>query len=874
MVDANTSLCCGVCKIFLCSQEYVFFYVKQETNVHIAVKPECEQAARTANTLVFKKVACANPVAERSAFKKTEEVICRVCENSVGSVVPQGPGGQSFIALGRDHIELCTVPPQKKSNNKKAPKFYQVYKSTTQWDRIERRNDANFFPSLSSLPTASAAGGSGSSSSASSSSPPSATSSVSAISSSPVAFSSSTAAPTRSTTTAPNPTRNARSSSTTDIVLFVPDTSLVLPDRRLNVPSGAISSSEYWVSGGATEHGQALELLDSSVGWASSLTESAARDYQARAYLEALRQDLIVVMPTGAGKTLVAAMVVKRFKLLNPQHLAVFVVDRVPLVFQQGEYLRRETGLRVCCLCGENRTLHKVRALNGCHYDVLVVTAGALDDMIEKQQIDLNLQACCVVFDECHHAVGGHVYARLLRRVFSPVRGAAQRARPRVLGLSASPVSGTTRAATEKRLFELRELFGNAGVLYPAVPPARTDVNWVLISRTDAQVRLAQKVLRSYVKPCVARVNMLVSGNRAGGGSSGSRSGAEAGGGAAMVVLERCEEGSEDWDHILNPATLGRVRGQLESIRFYILEEADRSRAQWISLLVEILRSFLAALEASEVMGSRFACVILREVLDMYLTGPRAEGVEGDQGWFIAGIANLLRVDVAQLERSYGGSAGANSPTEGASENGVSPRLVRLVAELEREITSDNRVLVIVHTRVVARQLGRYLNELPHIQAAFRAQTVVGHGGFDGMAWFGEQEQALLDFRADVCRALVSTSVLEEGLDVAHCGLVVRMQGVQSLIGFVQSRGRARREDSRMLVFVSDADRDRCALVQQQETVMRSIVEEQGRVLGLPSAEANNVFNLLDSHYSSGGQYEAAAERAREFVTATENQRG
>ena len=84
------------------------------------------------------------------------------------------------------------------------------------------------------------------------------------------------------------------------------------------------------------------------------------RKYQVEAYLEALQQDLIVVLPTGTGKTLIACMVLTRMHELNPNRIGVFVVDRVPLVFQQAAVLRRETGAQVCELCGETKTKRMV----------------------------------------------------------------------------------------------------------------------------------------------------------------------------------------------------------------------------------------------------------------------------------------------------------------------------------------------------------------------------------------------------------------------------------------------------------------------------------------------------------------------------------
>ena len=62
-----------------------------------------------------------------------------------------------------------------------------------------------------------------------------------------------------------------------------------------------------------------------------------ARDYQVQCFLETLQRDLVAVLPTGAGKTLIASMLLKRMKELNPEKMGLFIVDRIPLVFQQAK---------------------------------------------------------------------------------------------------------------------------------------------------------------------------------------------------------------------------------------------------------------------------------------------------------------------------------------------------------------------------------------------------------------------------------------------------------------------------------------------------------------------------------------------------------
>lgn len=49
---------------------------------------------------------------------------------------------------------------------------------------------------------------------------------------------------------------------------------------------------------------------------------------------------------------------------------------------------------------------------------------------------------------------------------------------------------------------------------------------------------------------------------------------------------------------------------------------------------------------------------------------------------------------------------------------------------------------------------------------------------------------------------IVATSILEEGLDVQSCNVVIRFDPCPNFCSFIQSRGRARSEKSDFLIMV------------------------------------------------------------------------
>ena len=92
------------------------------------------------------------------------------------------------------------------------------------------------------------------------------------------------------------------------------------------------------------------------------------------------------------------------------------------------------------------------------------------------------------------------------------------------------------------------------------------------------------------------------------------------------------------------------------------------------------------------------------------------------------------------------------------------------------------------------------------------SEYVLGHGFdenirlADSFMKSTEQSKILTRFKAAEFNVLVATSVVEEGLDVRKCNLVVRFDGMFNYREYAQSKGRARAKDSKFIVMASEED--------------------------------------------------------------------
>ncbi|XP_020272095.1 endoribonuclease Dicer homolog 1-like [Asparagus officinalis] len=85
--------------------------------------------------------------------------------------------------------------------------------------------------------------------------------------------------------------------------------------------------------------------------------EEQARKYQFDVLEQAKQKNTIAFLETGAGKTLIAVLLIKSLynDMLKQDRkmLAIFLVPKFPLVYQQAEVIREKTRYRVGHYCGE-----------------------------------------------------------------------------------------------------------------------------------------------------------------------------------------------------------------------------------------------------------------------------------------------------------------------------------------------------------------------------------------------------------------------------------------------------------------------------------------------------------------------------------------
>lgn len=141
--------------------------------------------------------------------------------------------------------------------------------------------------------------------------------------------------------------------------------------------------------------------------------------------------------------------------------------------------------------------------------------------------------------------------------------------------------------------------------------------------------------------------------------------------------------------------------------------------------------------------------------------------------------------------------------------------------------------IIFVKERATTVVLESLLSGIPMLKNRFKIGSMVGASARTAKQDIAEvlnpsKNSSLKDFRTGRVNLLIATSVLEEGIDVPACNLVICFDPPRNLKSFIQRRGRARMKKS-SLVILDDGSLGH-DVWEQKEAEMRARYEDQDRV--------------------------------------------
>ncbi|OXU26113.1 hypothetical protein TSAR_016787 [Trichomalopsis sarcophagae] len=472
------------------------------------------------------------------------------------------------------------------------------------------------------------------------------------------------------------------------------------------------------------------------------------RDYQFSIVQTALYNNTLVCLPTGLGKTFIAAVVMYNFWRWYPRGRVVFLAPTKPLVAQQIEACHEIMGIP------SEETVELTGAINQVKRKqawiqkrVVFATPQTFQKDLQNDSVPCQLIKC-IVIDEAHKALGKHSYCEIVRMMSEKTKFF------RILALSATPGSRIdhVREVIQNLLISELELRDDSS---PDITPYTNDrsmekiivgLGTDLTNYKDRYVNIMDPHVRILVKNKILQTNT-----------------ANISKGRIFMLLKQCESRPQ------KPNNHG--------------------------IIMKTLNILLTMYHAYELLVKHG----LRAFYNFYIT-------HSDKFWLDSELdLQLLLEDIKRyigefpVIRPLPDGTIPDIPSDLKFGHNKFDKLRELLTDHFRSFAAQNkstRAIVFVEYRDIVNEVYVLLLQT---RPLIRPQMFVGQAGQKQK----EQLAALEDFRNDKVNVLISTSVGEEGLDVGEVDLIICFDISSSTpTRLVQRMGRTGRKRSGRVVIL------------------------------------------------------------------------
>ncbi|XP_073126907.1 endoribonuclease Dicer homolog 1 isoform X2 [Henckelia pumila] len=562
------------------------------------------------------------------------------------------------------------------------------------------------------------------------------------------------------------------------------------------------------------------------------LPEEQARQYQLDVLEQAKSRNTIAFLETGAGKTLIAVLLIKSISVelqkQNKKLLAVFLVPKVPLVYQQAEVIRERTGYQVGHYCGEmgqdfwdaRRWQREFESKQ-----VLVMTAQILLNILRHSIVKMEA-INLLILDECHHAVKKHPYSLVMSEFYHTT---PKEKRPSVFGMTASPVNLKGVSSQVDCAVKIRNLeskldsvvctIKDRKELEKHVPmPSEVVVEYDKASSLwslHEKIKLMEQTVEEAARSSSRRSKWQFMGARDAGAKEELRQ--------VYGVSERTE--SDGAANLIQ---------KLRAINYALGE-----LGQWCAY--KVAHAFLTALQNDEranyQLDIKFQESYLITVVSLLqcnlsegaISENNATGSDMDDASVNGNVPDEL--EEGELTTSHIVSGGEHVDViigAAVADGKVTPKVQSLIKILLKyQHTEDFRAIIFVERVVAALVLPKVFMELPSLSFV-KSASLIGHNNSQEMRT-SQMQDTIARFRDGRVTVLVATSVAEEGLDIRQCNVVIRFDLAKTVLAYIQSRGRARKPGSDYILMVERENLSHVAFLKNarnsEETLRKEAIE-------------------------------------------------
>ncbi|XP_011001109.1 PREDICTED: putative ATP-dependent RNA helicase mfh2 [Populus euphratica] len=480
------------------------------------------------------------------------------------------------------------------------------------------------------------------------------------------------------------------------------------------------------------------------------------RDYQLAITKTALFTNTLVALPTGLGKTLIAAVVMYNYFRWFPDDLMegyglgkkssgkiVFAAPSRPLVMQQIEACHNIVGIpQEWTIDMTGQVCPTKRACFWKTKRVFFVTPQVLEKDIQSGTC-LAKHLVCLVIDEAHRASGNYSYCVAIRELLAiPVQ-------VRILALTATP--GSKQPAVQHIIDNLQisalEYRNESDPdVIPYVHDRKIELIEVALGKEAVDIN---KRLLEVIRPYVARLSTL-------------------------GLLQ-----NRDYQTLSPPD---------------LLNSRDKFRR---APPLDLPQNRYGEIEAC--FGGLITLYHIRKLLSSHGIRPAYEMLEEKlKQWSFARLMGKNE-DIRKIKLLM-----QQSLSHGAPSPKLSKMLEVLVDHFKTKDPQNSRVIIFSNFRGSVRDI---MNTLATIGDLVKATEFIGQSS--GKALKGQsqkvQQAVLQKFRTGGYNVIVATSIGEEGLDIMEVDLVVCFDANVSPLRMIQRMGRTgRKHDGRVVVLACE----------------------------------------------------------------------